>query len=154
VSRHTAAAKGGSEILNDSCLLEKLASCALSREEWCHRLHVRIAHLFLRRASFRDALDALRSAIQRLNRSNEVPEDRASGYHETMTVAWLHLVWDRMRSPLPDLDSEAFCAANPELLDKHLLRSYYSPARIGSWQAKRRFVEPDLGPLPHVDTAP
>lgn len=139
--------------MNDADLLARLDACALSREEWTHALHVRAAYLFLRRAGFPDALDALRVAIQRLNRSNAVPEARDSGYHETVTVAWLRLVGARLRSGPPDADSEAFCAAHPELLDRHLLRRHYSPARLGSWEAKRGFVEPDLAPLPDVDPA-
>jgi len=136
--------------VNDAQLMERLAACTLSRDEWSHVLHVRTAYLFLRRDPFPEALEALRSAIQRLNRSNAVPEARDSGYHETVTVAWLRLVRSRMNASPEVPDSEAFCAASPELLDKHLLRAHYSPARIGSWDAKQRFIEPDLAPLPEV----
>jgi hypothetical protein len=45
-------------------------------------------------------------------------------------------------------DSESFCEAHPHLLQKTLLRLYYTRPRIMTLEAKARFVEPDIAPLP------
>lgn len=90
----------------------------------------------------------LRAGIQAYNREHHVPEGLRSGYHETLTVAWLRLVGARMGSDDDALDSDSFCDRHPELLDKSLLRTFYSRERIVTAEAKRAFVEPDREPLP------
>lgn len=134
--------------MDDLELLAGFQSCALPLEEWCHRLHVRVAYLFLRRSPFEEAIRAFRSSLQAYNRVHQVPDHLTSGYHETLTRAWLTLVAARMSAGPVVPDSGAFCAAHPDLLDKSLLRQFYSAERIVSWEAKRHFVEPDLRPLP------
>jgi hypothetical protein len=134
--------------MDDPTLLREFASCALPREEWSHRLHVRMGYLFLRDHPFDEALDRLRAGLQRYNRAHGVADDLTSGYHETLTVAWLRLIASRMAGMPRGLDSDSFCGEHPDLLDRPLLRRFYSPGRIASWEAKRRFVEPDLRELP------
>ena len=133
--------------MDDRLLLDQFQSCRLPFEDWCHRLHVRLAYLFLRRDPFDAALNRFRAGIQAYNQANQVPEQLDSGYHETLTVGWLHLIAARMDKTSPRVDSDSFCNANPDLLDRFLLREFYSVERIRTLQAKREFVEPDRRPL-------
>lgn len=139
--------------VDDAELLDAFRTCTLPYHEWCHRLHVRLAYLFLARHPFEEALRTFRGLLQSYNLAQDVPESLTSGYHETLTVGWLRLIAARMPVPPASTDSESFCASNPDLLDKSLLRGYYSAARLVSWNAKRQFVPPDLQPLPGRDAA-
>jgi len=46
--------------------------------------------------------------------------------------------------------ADEFCDRHPQLLNKHVLRFFYSPNRRLHPEAKFRFVEPDLAPLPRI----
>jgi hypothetical protein len=68
--------------------------------------------------------------------------------HETVTVAWLHIVAAMIHHRGPGANSCAFCDENPHLLVKTLLRLYYTRGRIVTVEAKAQFVAPDIAPLP------
>ncbi len=68
---------------------------------------------------------------------------REGVYHETISVAFLSLIAERSALN-PDLDFEAFKAANPELLDKSVLGHWYSKERLRSDVARRTFVLPEM----------
>jgi hypothetical protein len=134
--------------MDDSTLIRKFASCDLPYEAWCHRLHVRLAFLFLQTHPFEEALRRFRAGLRAYNVAHHVPDGLTTGYHETLTVAWLRLIASRMPGMSGAFDSDAFCEANPDLLDKSTLRRFYSRERIVSWKAKYYFVRPDLDELP------
>jgi hypothetical protein len=134
--------------VDDPTLLELFESCELRYDTWCHRLHVRVAYLFIRRDSFDEALRRFRAGVRAYNLAHEVPDHLTSGYHETLTVAWLRLISSRASGVPTTLDSNSFCEIHPELLEKTLLRKFYSTEQIVSQVAKREFVEPDLQALP------
>jgi hypothetical protein len=76
------------------------------------------------------------------------------GYNETTTHAFAHLIAATMQAygeVFPTIDGEAFCATHPQLMTRHVLRLFYSPARRMDPRAKQEFVEPDLAPLPKLD---
>jgi hypothetical protein len=117
-------------------------------DRWHHRDHIRLAFLYLTSFTFDVALDKIRAGIRAHNSAHGIANTPTSGYHETMTVAWLRLVEMVLREYGPSGDGEAFCQDHPELLEKKTLRLFYSRARFMSIEAKSRFVEPDLTPLP------
>ncbi len=47
-------------------------------------------------------------------------------------------------------DSESFCDQHTQLLDRNILRLFYSPDCRSHPDAKTRFIEPDLAPLPTI----
>jgi hypothetical protein len=131
-------------------LIQQFESRELPADQWCHRLHIRVTFIYLREYQFAEALCRLRAKIRAYNVAQRIPESLTSGYHETLTVAWLRLIADRMRhNDVPD-NSDALCNAHSDLLDKTILRAFYSPDRITSLDAKRSFVGPDLQPLPQA----
>lgn len=119
-------------------------------EQWHHRDHIRLAYLYLRRYPFDEAAAKLREGIRAHNAAHGIPDQPTMGYHETMTIAWLRLVEAMLieYGPPPDGTGEAFCDAHPELSEKKMLRLFYSRDRFMSPEAKARFLEPDLAPLP------
>jgi hypothetical protein len=139
--------------MTDEELLKRFEAQAISRGEWTHRAHVRVAYLYLSAAQFEEALVKIRGGIQRLNAANKVPEGPDMGYNETTTVAFAHLIAATMRAygaVFPTASSEEFCDRHPQLMMAHVLRLFYSPERRMHPDAKARFVEPDLAPLPRI----
>ena len=118
---------------------------------WTHRMHVRVAYIYAKQFPYPEALARLRVGIQAYNRINKVFESPKTGYNETTTVAFLRLISSAMAaygSIYPTTDSESFCDAHPHLLEKTILRAFYSPEQRRLPEAKSSYVEPDLCSLP------
>jgi hypothetical protein len=139
---------------DDAEFLKQWETCALPFAQWTHRAHVKVAYLCLRELPFEEALNRMRAGIQRYNAANKVVESPTSGYNETTTHAFLHLVAAVMRAygetfRTPTADS--FCDAHPQLMTRHVLRLFYSPERRMHPLAKTQFIKPDLAPLPALE---
>lgn len=134
--------------MTDDQLLTALESCTLRSEQWNHRAHVRVAYLYASQHPLELAVERMRNSIQAYNKSTNTPEAVDHGYHETITAAFMRLVFAANRRTGPHESSDAFCRRHPELLAKQALLPFYSRARIMTMNAKAKFVEPDLAPLP------
>lgn len=138
---------------DDARFLRQFEARTLPFEQWTHRAHVRVAYLYLCENAFEQALARMRQGVQRYNAANNVPESETSGYNETTTHAFLHLiaaVKSAYAKTHPVATSEEFCDMHPQLMNKHVLRLFYSPQRRMDPRAKTQFVEPDLAPLPRI----
>lgn len=138
-------------MVTDEQALRDFEACAIPVEQWTHEWHLRIACAYLHRYPPPDglpqALARMREGIRRINAHFRIPERIDSGYHETITVAWMTLVAATMERDGRGDDAASFLADHPELLDKRVLLRFYARETIMSWDAKRAFVEPDLGPI-------
>ncbi len=126
----------------------------LPSELWTHAAHVRAAFLIAVRTTWDEALDSIRSRIQAYNAATDTPEAIDRGYHETITQAFMRLIYVANLRTGPHATAEAFCQRHPELMEKRALLAYYSRERLMTWEAKRNFVEPDLQPLPIAEARP
>jgi hypothetical protein len=122
-------------------------------DKWHHRDHIRLAYLYLKAMPFEAAVAKIREGIRAHNATHGITDAPTSGYHETMTVAWMRLVELALREYGPEDSGEAFCEAHPELMQKKTLRLFYSKDLFMSARAKAEFVEPDLAPLPRARRA-
>ena len=106
-----------------------------------HREHVRVAWLYLRRDPWPAALGHFRDGLKRFAAAQGKP----GLYHETITVAYLLLIHERMAGAGDGGSFDAFVAQNPELLrwKPSLLDRYYAAATLDSDLARRVFVMPD-----------
>jgi hypothetical protein len=137
----------------DADFLHQFESRTLPFVQWTHRAHVKVAYLYLRAHPFDEALVRMRAGVKAYNAANHVPEGPDRGYNETTTRAFLHLIAATMRAyecVFPTDSADAFCDAHPQLMTRHALRFFYSPARRMHPDAKATFVEPDLAPLPPI----
>ncbi len=118
--------------MSDDELLIQFEACTLPYEMWTmHRTHLKVAHLYLKRYPFDDALERIRRGIK----------------------AYTHLIAAVMQAygaMLPTTTADEFCDTHPQLLTKHALRLFYSPGQRLHPLAKTEFVEPDLAPLPRI----
>jgi len=128
----------------DRRFLSAFERCELPAEQWTHLAHIRIAWVCLNLDSSMAALARIRQGILCYN--TEVL-DRRQKYHETVTVAFTHIIADRMRDgenwrDFAERCNELMETGNPILL------SYYSENRLFSERARSAFVEPDLRNIP------
>ncbi|HKR56825.1 MAG TPA: hypothetical protein VJS20_11015 [Gemmatimonadales bacterium] len=133
---------------NDSAFIEAFESRTLPFTEWVHAAHIRMAWIYLTGHGFEGALSRAREGIKAYNKVNNVVDAPLSGYHETITQAWLRVVHATIRGQDPSASSLEFLEAQPHLRVRTLLRVFYSKARILLPEAKTKFVPPDLGALP------
>lgn len=137
--------------MTDEQLLAAFESCTLPMDQWSHLAHVRVAYLYASQHDWQTAIDRVRRGIKAYNASTATPETINRGYHETITQAFLRLVFAAQQKTGPHDSSEQFCQSHPELLSKYVLQTFYSSERLMTMEAKARFVEPDLRPLPSVE---
>jgi hypothetical protein len=141
-------------VLSDEEFLQQFESTAWSVQEWHHRQHVKVAYLYLRRFPLEAASTRIRERIKAFNAAKQLAESWSSGYHETMTQAWLRLVYFTLCEYGPADDAERFYEQHPELWGKQVLRFYYTRERFMSAEGKAEFLEPDITPLPQSKKAP
>ena len=110
-----------------------------------HRAHVRLAYTYLAENDAETALAGMRSALLAFLRHNGIDPSR---YHETMTRAWILAVRHFMEISGDSASASAFIENSPTLLDAKIMLTHYSAALLFSPEARARFVEPDLGPIP------
>lgn len=115
---------------------------------WHHRDHIRLAYLYLLEYPFDEALHRIREGIKAHNAAHSVEDTPTTGYHETMTVAWMRLVEMVLLEAGQAESGDEFCDTHPELMQTKILRLFYSKDRFLLPRAKTEFVEPDLTPLP------
>lgn len=112
--------------------------------EFPHRLHLRMAWIYITRHGVDEAIARVRRGIQDL----AAARGQTALYHETITLAWVHLVAHAAADVAPECGFDAVVEAHPELLDKRLLLQHYRSAALSSAAARARWVAPDLRPLP------
>lgn len=134
--------------MNDDELFRRFNDLSLPLDLWNHRAHLKIAYLHLARHSFEEALCKMRAGIRAFNAARGIADSPASGYHETLTRAWLHLVHTTLCQFGPAASAGEFFDAQTQLNDKRILLLFYSRDLIMSPEAKASFVPPDLAPLP------
>lgn len=134
--------------MSDEEFLAAFESCAHPLDQWHHRDHIKMAYLYLLRYPLEEATVRIRNGIKAYNKSKSLPEELESGYHETMTQAWVRLVHATLCEYGRAENADAFYEQHPQLSQKKNLRLFYSRGRFVSWEAKREFLGPDLAPLP------
>jgi hypothetical protein len=102
-----------------------------------HRAHLRAAFLLLRSRPFLEACVAMRDGLQALAARLGKPDL----YHETVTVAFMALVAQRMGDGTGD--SDTFITRHPALCERGLLDAWYSKTLLASDAARTAFAIPD-----------
>jgi hypothetical protein len=112
-----------------------------SLEPFHHADHIRMAWIYLGSYPLFEAMARFIAALKRYAASRGAP-DR---YHETITLAYLLLVYERMRDREP---WAAFASRNSDLLrwNPSALATYYRAETLATNDARARFVLPDVQP--------
>jgi len=117
---------------------------SLPRSEWTHARHLVIALGYLRRHDRDKATVLIRDGIRRYNER----QGNRTGYHETITLAWVAVI-DRFLTGRDRDASISFLARKllDECCDKDYLLRFYSRERLFCDEARVRCVPPDLGEI-------
>jgi hypothetical protein len=132
--------------MTDDEFLRAFEACTLTRADWTHEAHVRMAWLYSRREPTLEAAVArMRAGIPRLNAALGTD---ARLYHETVTCAFGTAVYRRATAPHSAATWPEFRSGHPELFDKNspLLHRHYDPETLKLDAARLSFVPPDRVP--------
>ena len=129
---------------------ERFLALRLPREEWTHEAHLATTSWLLLRRPEIDVDEELPGLIRRYNESVGGVNSDSEGYHETITRAFLHGV--RLFLAEADASEPLHELVNELLLSPMGQRDwplrFYSPARLFSLEARRKWAAPDLAALP------
>jgi hypothetical protein len=134
--------------MNCSQLIAALEECRLALADFDHRTHVQVGFAYLQRHGYAGALAAMARSLRRF----AAHHGKDGLYHETVTVAFLALIHERMAEDLIELggrdpkvlDWEGFATRHPDLFARDLLTRYYDKATLATPLAKRCFVLPRI----------
>lgn len=113
-----------------------------------HREHLRVAYVLIVTYGLEAAFVRLKASLIGLLTHLGVGTDK---YHETMTYAWLLAVNHFMHMTTQSKSFDDFIQRNSLLLDASIMTTHYSRSLLQSPEAKAKFVEPDLDPIPRYD---
>ena len=124
--------------MTDDVFLAGLERATLPEAEFRHADHVRAAYLYLVRHGFAGAVDRLSTAL----RGYAAARGKPGRYHETVTVAFLALINERLHEAGDGGSWPGFRRANSDLFEPGLLGRYYPPAVLASETARAVFLLP------------
>jgi len=139
-----------SNVARLDALAERFAAAAIPATEWTHQTHLTIGAWHVARFGADAAMERLRVGIRRLNAAHGTIDSDTRGYHETITRAYVRLLAAFLRAR-PDgeaLDASVAALLATPLAARDVLTRHYSKTVLFSVEARRRWVEPDLEPLP------
>jgi hypothetical protein len=127
--------------VTDTKFLERFEAETLSEAEFRHPDHIRLAWLYLQRFPLPEAISVFSSGLKKFASRFGKPER----YHETITLAYLLLINERMaRGPASSTWCD-FAAGNADLFKWKggILGLYYRAETLTSDLARRVFVFPE-----------
>ena len=136
-------------------LAERLLDHSLPKAEWTHAAHL-TATLRLVRIRDQGLERDLPGIIRAYNEAVGGVNDDTSGYHETITQAYLAAIRAfaaDLPAGLEDGEAAARLLATP-LGDRGWPLAFWSRERLFSVEARRGWVDPDLAPLEHTPPEP
>jgi hypothetical protein len=122
----------------DEAFLAALEAGTLPPARFDHRGHLRAGFLYLRRHDFPGACVAMKRAVQGFARAL----GKAGLYHETLTIAYLSLLAERLADEPADLAFGRFLERYPELSSRAYFERYYPRGTLDTAEARATFVLP------------
>jgi hypothetical protein len=131
--------------MTDDEFLNRFSDCSLPPAQFQHLGHVRLGWICLQRYPVDEAVRTACDGIARY----AAHLGAADKFHRTITEALMRMLAAHGAADR-NLDWAAFSQRGGELLAdaKGQLARHYSAAVLAGGEARRRFVEPDLMPLP------
>ena len=128
---------------------EGLLACALPREAWTHEAHLAACLWLLSERPDIDVDAEIAAIIRRFNESVGGVNDDTQGYHDSITRAYVAGVRLFLaQTAETDLAERVNALLLSDMGRRDWPLRFYSRERLFSVEARRQFVEPDLGPLP------
>jgi hypothetical protein len=120
----------------------------LPRAEWTHEAHLSVGAWHVHHHGPEAALPLLRARIRDLNDRHGTVNSATSGYHETITAAYVRLIADFLAAAAPaELEPQVAALLASPLAERAALFRYWSRERLLSPEARAAWLPPDLAPL-------
>jgi hypothetical protein len=136
-------------------LVERFEDGTLPKPEWTHTAHLAVGLWYASRLPHGDALNVVRRGIHALNEAHGVVTTPAGGYHETITRVYMRVISAYIANEEGDVPGDWSVRVN-RLLARHGARDlplrYYTRERLMSADARFGWLEPDVAPLPSLET--
>ena len=126
-----------------------LLDLSLPKPRWTHAAHFAAALWLISRRKDLDASRDMPGFIRAYNEATGVANTDTEGYHETITQASLRAARSFLQQdPARTLFATCNALMASPLGKSDWLLGYWTRARLLSVEARRRWVDPDLKPLP------
>jgi len=125
--------------------LAAFEAAELPRARWTHGAHLMTGACYVHTLGEAAAIDKMRHCVVRHNESVGTANTDTSGYHETITVAWIKLLAGLLRNSGP-MERAAFAALAVERFEanRNVLDRYFSFDLMRSVEARRKWIAPTL----------
>jgi hypothetical protein len=125
--------------------LAAFEGCTLPKERWTHGAHLLTGACYVHGLGQAAAIEKMRACVRRYNEAVGGKNTETTGYHETITIAWIKLL-DGFRREAGDAGRAEFARLAVERFadDKEIFRGYYDFDLVESVEARRSWIEPTL----------
>lgn len=125
--------------------LAAFESGTLPKERWTHSAHLLTGACYVHSLGEAPAIDKMRMCVRRYNEAVGGKNTETSGYHETITIAWIKLLTQLLRETPPRERAEfAHFAVERFSADRSIFSRYYDFDLVKSVEARRTWVSPTL----------
>jgi hypothetical protein len=125
--------------------LAAFEGCTLPKERWTHAAHLLTGACYVHLLGEAAAIDRMRLCVSRYNVAVGGKNTATSGYHETITAAWIKLLarllresGEMERAPFTRLAVARYSG------ERDIFRRYYPFDLVESVEARRTWVPPTL----------
>ena len=126
-------------------LVSQFSDKSLPKEDWTHEAHILVAIWHNWHFEFATALDMVRSKIISFNEAVGTENSDTSGYHETMTVFWMRLTNNFLKSHrFEQIESACFEFLKSENALNSSPFKYYTKQKLFSLEARKSWVDGDI----------
>ena len=129
----------------DQAFKEQFEKCEYPVSEFDHRAHLRLAFAYLTENDVDASSQLMRDSLLRFLDHNGVDPTK---YHHTLTHAWILAVRHFMEESDDSASADLFIEQHPEMLDSKIMMTHYSAEVLFSDEARERFVNPNIDPIP------
>ncbi len=121
-----------------SKLTQQFEACEIAPSAFRHLDHIGVAYEMFNQYGFLSTLTKFSEAIEAMATKAGAPEK----FNVTITVAFLSVIAERLNRTKHSTFDE-FIVSNADLLEKHVLKNWYSEERLCSSLARGQFLLPD-----------
>ena len=128
--------------------LAAFEGCTLPKVRWTHGAHLLTGACYVHALGEHAAIDQMRTCVRRYNEAVGTQNTEGSGYHETITIAWIKLLAGLLRRSQP-IERAAFVTLAVEHFSPQsdIFKRHYDFDLVSSIEARLAWVEPTLQPL-------
>jgi hypothetical protein len=129
-------------------LVGRFLDRTLPKAEWTHQAHLTVGAWHVDRYGPDEALTRLRNGIRALNDSHGTVNAATSGYHETVTRAYVRVIASVLGACRQPFAERVAGLLNGWAGERDALLHFYSRDTLASPRARAEWIEPDVRPLP------